>query len=154
MQPWSLPIYLEWWCQDRCAICCLEFVMTLFVSLHCLLLLHCNKCTTLPYSYLNGIVIIEKGRLLPPFGLWCKFPSFPFQFSDMHFQFFIFLSAQVWEEILINLCKPALFSDCKRSVPLTSAITWFPSPLPSGCLIPSSVSTQVSTLESSFFCSY
>lgn len=114
----------------------------LCLSLHCLLLLHCNKCTTFPYSYLNDIVITQKGRLLPPFGLWCKFPSFPFQFSDMHFRFFIFLSARMWEEILINPCKPTLFSDCKRSIPLTSTITWFPSPLPLGCLIPSSVSTQ------------
>ena len=40
-------------------ICSLEFVITLFVSLHCLLL-HCNKCTTFPYSYLNDTVISTK----------------------------------------------------------------------------------------------
>lgn len=41
-------------------ICCLEFVITLFVSLHCLLLLYCNKCTTFPYFNLNIAVISTK----------------------------------------------------------------------------------------------
>lgn len=41
-------------------ICCPEFVITLFVSLHCLLLLYCNKCTAFPYFNLNITVISTK----------------------------------------------------------------------------------------------
>lgn len=67
MQPCSLYIYLDCCCQDRYPHL-LPWVSHNSVSLHYLLLLHCNKCTTFPYSHLNDTVISTKSLTVTSIG--------------------------------------------------------------------------------------